>query len=406
MSANIGLYICSGIIAAVGFLAIYFTYKKDEEDKAQIEATTALLIQTTTATEKIKELNRVIDFNLATNLSITKEVKEFQKLHGELLVELEQLGYKNHKLSKKIDQNIEIEKGRRSLSDYIGSKDSYVWNSDPATFYKDYFEFYFGAYHQKTDAWLILGGDSFWSLYSSHRRNDPFTLSAVDRQIVFSYRAKDVHGQEVLKIIDNIWTLRDGLFYRYNYDENGFELLDEEENVLFSYDIIDSRTIKIQGYRYLDQNKVEILGRYQNMLVEREDGKDFLKEIGKKQLMCNVSRIFEYSGKNWFHNRTKTTEAKTFGENIFLCGRNLDVVFKYLSADTYRVGIYRDEIEIGPQGIHLNPFKMHKSEDGWSGYGGDYCVTEAIPQLGKLIDEFAAGKVKSLKQYGEFDSWR
>ena len=83
--------------------------------------------------------------------------------------------------------------------------------------------------------------------------------------------------------------------YKLNYDNKGFEVIDEKDNILFSIDIRKNNTIKIQGWYPTSPNSIRVIGDKYMVVLVYGSMYDNLNGYFKQ--------LFQYTGKNWLHKR-------------------------------------------------------------------------------------------------------
>lgn len=116
------------------------------------------------------------------------------------------------------------------------------------------------------------------------------------RKLLVSADLFDVNHCLVGKIFDNKFILNQDCTFTWNFDENGFEVVDHDFNVVFSLHYYPPEAIAIQGVFFSGGE----------LLCINDNGIKHLKN--ENQIVINEARktmkpMFEYLGRNWFGKR-------------------------------------------------------------------------------------------------------
>lgn len=139
-----------------------------------------------------------------------------------------------------------------------------------------------------------------FSFMGGYDPNEPtVTIKLKNEKILISGKFRSIDGKVIAEIIDNEWVVKSKSFQR-NFDENGFEVIDEYEIIKFQIDYTDIYNIRIGG--------VFIAGEYLCTLPENgpQTNATFSYEIAQSalqdyiRLSNKVETLFLYpSDKNF-----------------------------------------------------------------------------------------------------------
>lgn len=124
----------------------------------------------------------------------------------------------------------------------------------------------------------------------------PFKIGIQNNKVYLDAEVIDQSFTHIVSIEKNNWIVNPHIINRLNYDDNGFEVIDDMSNVLFSIDIFPDNKIKFQGFIYTS-NIIIVAGDKKVTLINNiKSFKDADKYFKK---------LFVYTGSNWLHKRAK-----------------------------------------------------------------------------------------------------
>lgn len=299
------------ITIAAGFVAYYSTVKNNQQ------------------TDNIQELGKK-----------TKELGELNKSIGQrveiITTESKRITEENKDLSKK---NIELSEQTKSLISevqHLTEKSKILIDKIEATTTKNAKEnlqsggikLIIKPFYKENDTVRFLFGRSNWSNNISRIKENlikfpdagsrlgmgtfPVVKFKLDNnnKILFSVQVYDLDDNLIVEVKDNYWWYNKNFISKYNYDDTGFEVLDNKGHIVISIDVLDNNTIRFQGIfadlksefcSLIGQsdmsyfNKKTKLGIGLNPNVNIKTNEALEKEIEK----LNFKRLFKYSGKDW-----------------------------------------------------------------------------------------------------------
>lgn len=122
----------------------------------------------------------------------------------------------------------------------------------------------------------------------------PFEIGELHNKVFLNAEVIDQNNNHIVSIENNNWIVNPHVINRLNYDNNGFEVIDDMSNVLFSIDIFPDNRIKFQGFIFF-KDIVLVIGDKEITFVDNV--KNF------KEATKYFKRLFVYTGTNWLHKR-------------------------------------------------------------------------------------------------------
>lgn len=128
-------------------------------------------------------------------------------------------------------------------------------------------------------------------------------VKLVDDKILLSFTIHSLDQKIVAVIKDNEWEINPNNYFRRNYDDHAFEVIDQEDVVKFQAEFIDNKTIVIGGF-------FRVGGTYYLATtkgVEWWTGNEINKPLygGPKNQSNKVPLIFTYPSSKHFGERVK-----------------------------------------------------------------------------------------------------
>jgi hypothetical protein len=152
------------------------------------------------------------------------------------------------------------------------------------------------------DFYFQVGGNIREGAPTIEFLGDPIPLIFAIRsdRLFISGQIIDYERNHLVEINNNEWLVNAHIKDKLNYDNKGFEVIDDRDNVIFSIDILKNNTIKIQGiFLQRDTRLITIIG-----------DKEILSagNIGNREhdsFNNKFRKLFVYTGRNWLHKRSQ-----------------------------------------------------------------------------------------------------
>lgn len=133
---------------------------------------------------------------------------------------------------------------------------------------------------------------------------------------LFNKEIYDLDGNLIAEIENNRWRINRNFIGKFNYDEEGVEIIDNQGKIVFSLNIVDSVSIRVQGIfidRYFHRG-VLIAGYLKNEFFPIKTPENIAEILKKKNLSyenalkeaierVEFRQLFEYTGNDWLHKR-------------------------------------------------------------------------------------------------------
>ena len=291
------------MLLIAGICASFATYKSGAADQEQKDTIQKL-------GEKNKDLNELlIKLNILNN-NITSNVQDLVKTNNKLsetnivlatesqalIEEVKTLSEKSQQIISTVDKRTEVETAQNLQTGTLDMVFDNIVKDDDNVRVK-----FGGTIMGNTvkdlksgKAKLILSGNK--DLLSLKFDNN--------NRMLFSLRIFDIDNNLIAEIENNSWRPNKNFTGKFNYDNRGFEVIDNKGNVAIRVNVIANNTIDIQGvFPMKEENIVFICG--ENMLQpisfpvseeKRKSYNELIKEI-------NIKPLFRYTGANWLHSR-------------------------------------------------------------------------------------------------------
>lgn len=117
-----------------------------------------------------------------------------------------------------------------------------------------------------------------------------------NNQILFSIDIYDENNCLVGKVDESMFVLNKNCQFTWNSDKYGFEIVDNNFNVVVSFDYKSPSTISFQGYLYGDNGGFVV--RNSTIAVMKNIDKEEWDDVRK-----SIKPLFEYLGDDWFGKR-------------------------------------------------------------------------------------------------------
>jgi hypothetical protein len=131
------------------------------------------------------------------------------------------------------------------------------------------------------------------------------TMKIVGNKILISVTIYDLFGNWIVDIVNNNWRRNPNNTGKFNYDKNGFEMIDNRNHVAFNFHIKSQYDILMSGYILSKEtNQLFISGK--SITIIKLNPSISLKQIEDEIKEMGADPIFEYTGEHWLHKRKKT----------------------------------------------------------------------------------------------------
>lgn len=312
------LLLLAGIAASIG---AYVASNRDSTQKDQIQN---LAEQNVLLSKQIQELNRLNNSIATLNTQIAERVEtisrenkqlsieniDLVKQSKQLISEVQSLSTKSQELISKIDKTTTYNSEENLLSGGLNMKFKFT----PLASTINTLELSFGG---------SLYGTTISQIVNTKEPNGhtvtptpQIKLSIDDKKsMFFSTKVYDKDGNILVEIEKNYWRINKNFISKYNYDENGFEIIDNKGHVILSIDITDGYKVKLQGiFADIKSQEILIVGESNMFIFNKRTGMGVSKNCFGRNInspealeaeinLVQTKRIFEYSGDNWLHKR-------------------------------------------------------------------------------------------------------
>jgi hypothetical protein len=243
--------------------------------------------------EKLGNINR--DFGVE-NSKLAKEIKELQKSNSEMTGHISNVTDESKKLISEV-------KGLTDATKELVSKiDTRTELAEKVNITSGQFRFATLQNIKDNDNIILQMGSNKVSTYGGNMREylyakrfftvegtESLKFKVINGELTVSATILDHDGKYVLKIEDNKWSRNPQVTGGFNYDQNGFEILDNNGDVIFNLDV-QGNMIILQAVFYTPR----IVVIYSNNgLMDASRQGDY-----RKKIRDNVKQLFEYNGDN------------------------------------------------------------------------------------------------------------
>ena len=305
----LGKYWPSILIAVAGILATYGTFISSKKNSDQTDA--------------IEDLGR-------ENNKLAREIQKLEQLNSQVTNEVQTMSRENNKLSQ-----INIELSRRSnqlidevrdltvqskaLIDRIETRGQYEAEVNVKT--GEFIDL--GNYEDEETVRVAVGGITTGNSVENWNagakgifmgNTDLFDIRFVDKKLMLTLNVYDDVGNVVAEIENSKWRPNPNFSGKFNYDDRGFEVINNQGVVAVSVDIVDKKLIVFQGLFPLNNTVMLVAGMGRTIQVPLHlKGQQIMGLEGKmvdyhtalQQAIKNVRmrQLFEYTGSDWLHKR-------------------------------------------------------------------------------------------------------
>lgn len=281
------LLLFAGICACI---ATFYLSKQDQQQKDAIEKLGIQNLKLSGNIEKLNNLNIEIGENVkeitSKNLELTTESKV-------LIKEVQLLAKQSKELIEKIDATTSNEAAENLQTGELFMQFKSTFEDD------DVITAEIGGTSFGNKVSLIEKGAKLFQIDGKQL----LTVRFKNQKILLSLNVYDFYGNLIAEIKDNYWRPNKNFTGKFNYDQNGFEVVNNQGNISVNVDFVGNNKIVIQGiFPFRDERSI-IIAEKDRFSV----GTLPTSEIEFNKLMngCNIRQLFEYTGKNWLHQRIK-----------------------------------------------------------------------------------------------------
>lgn len=132
-------------------------------------------------------------------------------------------------------------------------------------------------------------------------------LRIEDNKLLISVTAYDLQGNWVVDVLNNYWRRNPNYTGKFNYDETGFEIIDNAGRILLSIDIVAKNKINFQGY-HIKPGYSLLLVFGERMTIMYLNQPINYAEVESTFADAQSFELFEYFGEDWLHKRKKKSK--------------------------------------------------------------------------------------------------
>lgn len=317
------------VVGIIACFASFFSSKQDSEQKDFIQSLGSNNLLLSEQIDSITKINNSIG---QLNTEIAQKIKDLVIENKSLSIDNIELSKQTKKLIQKVD-NL-TEKSQEIITTI--DKRSKYWEEENLLSGELKIDF------KLTRTWALegrivkLGNRSFnvsganvieaqsrsrVKGYDFNQDNINFLYIRLDVKTMttlFNKEIYDIDRNLIAEIENNRWRINKNFIGKFNYDEKGVEIIDNQGKIVFSLDIIDSVSIRIQGI-FIDRNfnkGILIAGHLSNEIFPIKTPESMAEILDKKKLSyenafkeaverVQFKQLFQYTGNNWLHKRIR-----------------------------------------------------------------------------------------------------
>jgi hypothetical protein len=144
----------------------------------------------------------------------------------------------------------------------------------------------------KYKEWLHLGTDL------------PFELKVIDGKLNFSTIVYDLNGVWITEIKNNFWRRNPCYIGKFNYDNKGFEVIDNSNYVAFAIDFVKQNEINIDGIFLEVKDHVVLIASQMGLKMVPWQPNWNIYDIEKAKSGNSIKPIFKYDNQFYLHQRS------------------------------------------------------------------------------------------------------
>lgn len=278
-----------------------------------------------------KTQNQIKDtVNYTSDLS--REIVKLQNINNEIGNRIEILSQKNNEI---VERNVSLSKESQLLikevqtltnrsKELIASIDKRTMEEAEMNAQTGRLEMSFNREVSNQDRVMVtFGNNTGWNTVQEIKNGaKPFLVEDTDplsirfdnkNNLIFDLKVFDLDGNLVAEIVDNYWRPNKNFVGKFNYDDKGFEVIDNKDNIAISVDITGSNKITIQGMFVIKEAKaiwIHGMGGTTNFPMKNHSitsyyigNKDYNIALDEAIKKVKMKRIFKYTGDKWLHIR-------------------------------------------------------------------------------------------------------
>jgi hypothetical protein len=269
MTGTLLLSILGGLVAIGAGIAQFYENKKSEEVATENE-------------NRARQAERQLLEKAEALIEAQKEIVKLQEQQNQLLVRVDARAEKTSK-ENALTGKIDLRLSGLKLDDQIIRR---FGGEEGATAINSYSQ-------------MIQWKPKFISV----GQEDLIKVRIVDNKMVISLTWYNLKGEWIVEIVDNFWRRNPTNTGKFNYDDKGFEVVDNQGNIALNLNFRKQNEIIIQGYIYTPQNGLIAIGGKNGVYVPKKTDNDV--SIIQKMKEIQIIQLFEYSGEGWLGKRRK-----------------------------------------------------------------------------------------------------
>jgi hypothetical protein len=123
-----------------------------------------------------------------------------------------------------------------------------------------------------------------------------------DDRLLVGTKVYNIDGALIAEIEESNWRPNKNFTGKFNYDDRGFEVIDNNGNIVISINMINDYLIQLQGIFSYNRH-VYTYGLAS--AIDNANRPNFRQEVQESIRNCRIQQLFEYTGKDWLHKRKK-----------------------------------------------------------------------------------------------------
>jgi hypothetical protein len=286
--------IIGAIMLIIGICVIWFAYRKQKCD---------IKIADSSHKKEIKNLQSRFDtldnHNIALKTELNIRNSDLQKImhqNDSLRSQIYKLAYSQEKIYA-ITQTSSEETRKKNIEE--AKKGTLLGTTGKNINYEFYNIIVGGNINEYSKTDLQSGFDIPSKLINCDGKIMPIRIKLVNNRILLSSKFYSFENEIVGEIINNNWQINANVFFKFNYDSNALEVIDNYDIVIIQI-VIKDNNIRINGIIPCGNDILICSDENIYDLNKNLQKKDSYIEQGRK-----IQRIFEYTGEGWLGKRKK-----------------------------------------------------------------------------------------------------
>lgn len=272
----------------ITFIIALITFFLNNEQSKQFTRMENVGIQTRDTS--IKSLDTI-----EATKALAQEIKQLQDINNGIVQNIEKLSTASGYILKNIKTTTKEHSEENALSGQLDLGYSKPFSDN------DLLQISFGGYTMGNTFSQVKKWKPHLFAFADNRSVDPIKFSVVDNKLVVTLKAFDIYGNWIVEIENNNWHRNPNYTGKFNYDNRGFEIVDNKDNISLNLDLLSNNKIKMQGYIPVKEVGLVLIAgtKYSTNLYLARGEEAIIQEINKVE----IRQLFEYTGKNWLHKR-------------------------------------------------------------------------------------------------------